>query len=163
MSKNLDDKRDLRVPRHLGPPPFVSLSPCETSRMCRAGLGRSCSCNDTVSKDEDLDVNNAQVIDDLSINRWLMRIMRLGENYISTGSNGYKTAASKSLSAGQCHSGSLLAPQRTVSRRFSACESPGFLKPPQLFHGRRFSDGINQSGNNSLGRTFSYRRRGKFS
>ena len=160
MSRLFEEKRPLRpqsIASRQMAPPLVSLSPCETSRT---NLGRSCSCNDSVTRDEDLDVNNAQVIDDLSINRWLMRIMRLGENYISIGSNGYKTAASKSFSSSQCHSG-FLAPQRPVSRRFSACESPAFLKPPQLFRGRRFSDEINQIGQGNHGRAPSYRRRGK--
>lgn len=38
---------------------------------------------------DSLDLNNVEVIDDVSINRWLMRIMRLGASYTSTGSNGY--------------------------------------------------------------------------
>ena len=38
---------------------------------------------------DSLDLNDVEVIDDVSINRWLMRIMRLGTSYTSTGSNGY--------------------------------------------------------------------------
>ena len=41
---------------------------------------------------DSLDLNNVEVIDDVSINRWLMRIMRLGASYTSTGSNGYNNA-----------------------------------------------------------------------
>ena len=40
---------------------------------------------------DSLDLNNVEVIDDVSINRWLMRIMRLGTSYTSTGSNGYNS------------------------------------------------------------------------
>lgn len=44
---------------------------------------------------DSLDLNNVEVIDDVSINRWLMRIMRLGASYTSTGSNGYNNAGNQ--------------------------------------------------------------------
>ena len=50
-------------------------------------------------KHESFDLNNVEVIDDLNINRWLMRIMRLGASYVSTGSNGYRSTGSVSSSS----------------------------------------------------------------
>ena len=44
---------------------------------------------------DSLDLNNVEVIDDVSINRWLMRIMRLGASYTSTGSNGYNNTGNQ--------------------------------------------------------------------
>lgn len=83
---------------------------------------------------ESLDLNNVEVIDDLNINRWLMRIMRLGASYVSTGSNGYGRTASVSSSS----SGSR-------SRRLSIADTSAsnLLRPPNTSRGRRFSDSMN--------------------
>ena len=85
-------------------------------------------------KHESLDLNNVEVIDDLNINRWLMRIMRLGASYVSTGSNGYGRTGSVSSSS----SGS-------KSRRLSIADTSAsnLLRPPNTSRGRRFSDSMN--------------------
>ena len=85
-------------------------------------------------KHESLDLNNVEVIDDLNINRWLMRIMRLGASYVSTGSNGYRTGSiSSSASSG------------SKSRRLSIADTSAsnLLRPPNTSRGRRFSDSMN--------------------
>ena len=46
---------------------------------------------------DSLDLNDVEVIDDVSINRWLMRIMRLGASYTSTGSNGYNNTTNQTI------------------------------------------------------------------
>ena len=86
------------------------------------------------AKDEDLDLNNVQVIDDLSINRWLLRIVRLGASYVSTGSNGYKTAAGKSVPATSSGVGGYLNSLRAGGRRHLAGGHAG----------ARYFDGENQ-------------------
>ena len=85
-------------------------------------------------KHESFDLNNVEVIDDLNINRWLMRIMRLGASYVSTGSNGYRSTGSVSSSS----SGS-------KSRRLSIADTSAsnLLRPPNTSRGRRFSDSMN--------------------
>lgn len=85
------------------------------------------------SENESLDLNNVEVIDDLNINRWLMRIMRLGASYVSTGSNGYRTASVSSSSSG------------SRSRRLSIADTSAsnLLRPPNTSRGRRFSDSMN--------------------
>ena len=110
-------------------------------------------------KEEDFDLNNVQVIDDLSINRWLMRIMRLGANYVSTGSNGYKTAAGKSVPGTSSGVGSYLNSLRTGGRRYSACDpTSALLRPAITTRGRRMSDCINMnSGHHG---SFKFQRRG---
>ena len=82
---------------------------------------------------ESLDLNNVEVIDDLNINRWLMRIMRLGASYVSTGSNGYRTGSISSSSSG------------SRSRRLSIADTSAsnLLRPPNTSRGRRFSDSMN--------------------
>ena len=71
-----------------------------------------------------LDLNNVEVIDDVSINRWLMRIMRLGASYTSTGSNGYNNT-------GSGHStGSFISGPSTAS----SSSSPSSNSPSYLFH-----------------------------
>jgi hypothetical protein len=106
-------------------------------------------------REEDLDLNNVQVIDDLSINRWLMRIMRLGANYVSTGSNGYKSAAGKSAPSG---AGGCLNSLRSGGRRFSACEpATALLRPSMTSRGRRLSDCVNLNPHHN---SYKYQRRG---
>lgn len=105
--------------------------------------------------DTDLDraakLNPIEVIDDLSINRWLMRIMRLGQHVRHTGSSGY----------GQ-HLGGM--PLGTRGRRMSAFEvnserigassSNGLLRPPiTSLRSRRFSDSTSASNFRLLGQT----------
>ena len=82
---------------------------------------------------ESLDLNNVEVIDDLNVNRWLMRIMRLGATYMSTGSNGYRTGSISSSSSG------------SRSRRLSVVDTSAsnLLRPPNTSRGRRFSDSLN--------------------
>ena len=111
-------------------------------------------------REEDFDLNNVQVIDDLSINRWLMRIMRLGANYVSTGSNGYKSAANKSSPTANGHAnGGYFNPNR--GRRYSACESAcSLLRPAMTSRGRRFSDCINLPGHPSNPNSLKFQRRG---
>ena len=89
--------------------------------------------------DESLDLNNVEVIDDLNVNRWLMRIMRLGASYVSTGSNGYRMDQVRSGSISSSSSGSR-------SRRLSVTNdtsASNLLRPPNTSRGRRFSDSIN--------------------
>ena len=91
--------------------------------------------------DESLDLNNVEVIDDLNVNRWLMRIMRLGASYVSTGSNGYRNIgiSDRSGSISSSSSGSR-------SRRLSVTNdtsASNLLRPPNTSRGRRFSDSIN--------------------
>ncbi len=84
-----------------------------------------------------LDVNNVEVIDDLSVNRWLMRVMRLGATYTSTDSNGY--GRTTSMSSGSSSS-------RSTTRRLSVTadvSAANLLRPPNTSRGRRFSDSIN--------------------
>lgn len=108
------------------------------------------------AKDEDLDLNNVQVIDDLSINRWLLRIVRLGASYVSTGSNGYKTAAGKSVPATSSGVGGYLNSLRAGGRRYSACEpTSALLRPAMTTRGRRLSDCINMNNG-----SFKFQRRG---
>ena len=81
-----------------------------------------------------LDLNNVEVIDDLNVNRVLMRLMRLGASYVSTGSNGYRTGSISSSSSG------------SRSRRLSVTNdtsASNLLRPPNTSRGRRFSDSIN--------------------
>ncbi|TRY74837.1 hypothetical protein TCAL_14561 [Tigriopus californicus] len=95
------------------------------------------------------DLNRLEVIDDLNINRWLMRIMRLGGgavNKCSTGSSGYGQHA---LSLGGLHN---------RNRRKSAVEvnltgGGSYLRPPQMgTRNRRFSDSMHlMIGPNFLG------------
>ena len=85
------------------------------------------------SENESLDLNNVEVSDDLNVNRWLMRIMRLGATYVSTGSNGYRTGSISSSSSG------------SRSRRLSIADTSAsnLLRPPNTSRGRRFSDSLN--------------------
>ncbi|XP_023321553.1 uncharacterized protein LOC111696235 isoform X3 [Eurytemora carolleeae] len=46
------------------------------------------------------DINQIEVFDDLSINRWLMRLMRLGGSVTSSGSSGYNPSIRDSRCAG---------------------------------------------------------------
>ena len=114
--------------------------------------------------EEDFDLNNVQVVDDLSINRWLMRIMRLGANYVSTGSNGYKSAASKTSTTSyppQCQAlNGYLSSLRGGGRRFSACDT-SLLRPALTTRGRRMSDSINLPGHPANNpKSFKFQRRG---
>ena len=85
------------------------------------------------AENESLDLNNVEVIDDLNVNRWLMRIMRLGATYMSSGSNGYRTGSISSSSSG------------SRSRRLSIADTSAsnLLRPPNTSRGRRFSDSLN--------------------
>ena len=107
--------------------------------------------------EDELDLNNVQVIDDLNINRWLMRIMRLGANYVSSGSNGYKTSGKSSSGLG----GGGLASMRPGLRRYSVCEAPSssssLLRPMMTSRGRRMSDCISLSAHHN---PFKFQRRG---
>lgn len=87
-------------------------------------------------QNESLDLNHVEVIDDLNINRWLMRIMRLGASY---GSNGYRTGSVSSSSSG------------SRSRRLSIADTSAsnLLRPPNTSRGRRFSDSMNFVSNES--------------
>ena len=88
-----------------------------------------------------------------SINRWLMRIMRLGSNYVSSGSNGYRSTPPKT-NQNQNTAG----PVRGATRRYSACEttfSP--LRPNLTTRGRRMSDSVNLVNTSKLLR---FQRRG---
>jgi hypothetical protein len=91
-------------------------------------------------------MNQLEVLDDLSINRWLMRIMRLGGGTARcSGSSGYgqnTNGFSSALTAA------------SARRRKSAVESnmlgavagpssPSFLRPPVTARARRFSDSLN--------------------
>ena len=89
--------------------------------------------NEELDIHESLDLNNVEVIDDLNVNRWLMRIMRLGATYMSTGSNGYRTGSISSSSSG------------SRSRRLSVADTSAsnLLRPPNTSRGRRFSDSLN--------------------
>ena len=115
------------------PPVPIVIAPdsgCESSKNPVHGL--SDQSND--SQEESLDLNNVEVIDDLSVNRWLMRIMRLGASYVSTGSNGYRTGSISSSSSG------------SRSRRLSVTNdtsASNLLRPPNTSRGRRFSDSVN--------------------
>jgi len=80
------------------------------------------------------DINQVEVFDDLSINRWLMRIMRLGGPFTSSGSAGYNPAIKER--------------RYSRGRRSSDCFGPapgaaaaggGGLRTPPI-RGRRFSD-----------------------
>jgi len=110
---------------------------------------------DPDERDEDFDLNNVQVIDDLSINRWLMRVMRLGANYVSTGSNGYRSASIKSSPTANGHANG---GYFSRGRRYSACES--LLRPAMTSRGRRFSDCVNLPGHPSNPNSLKYQRRG---
>ena len=108
------------------PPPSVPIVMTPPEEETAAG--------DDKLKHESLDLNNVEVIDDLNINRWLMRIMRLGASYVSTGSNGYRTGSvSSSASSG------------SKSRRLSIADTSAsnLLRPPNTSRGRRFSDSMN--------------------
>ncbi len=113
--------------------------------------------------EEDFDLNNVQVVDDLSINRWLMRIMRLGANYVSTGSNGYKSAAKITTTSNppQCQAlNGYLSSLRSGGRRFSACDT-SLLRPALTTRGRRMSDSINLPGHPANNpKAFKFQRRG---
>ena len=115
------------------PPVPIVIAPdsgCEPGKNSVHGL--SDQSND--SQEESLDLNNVEVIDDLSVNRWLMRIMRLGASYVSTGSNGYRTGSISSSSSG------------SRSRRLSVTNdtsASNLLRPPNTSRGRRFSDSVN--------------------
>ena len=115
------------------PPVPIVIAPdsgCESGKNPVQGL--SDQSND--SQEESLDLNNVEVIDDLSVNRWLMRIMRLGASYVSTGSNGYRTGSISSSSSG------------SRSRRLSVTNdtsASNLLRPPNTSRGRRFSDSVN--------------------
>ena len=115
------------------PPVPIVIAPdsgCEPGKSPVSGL--SDHSND--SQEESLDLNNVEVIDDLSVNRWLMRIMRLGASYVSTGSNGYRTGSISSSSSG------------SRSRRLSVTNdtsASNLLRPPNTSRGRRFSDSVN--------------------
>ena len=115
------------------PPVPIVIAPdsgCEPAKNPVAGS--SDHSND--SQEESLDLNNVEVIDDLSVNRWLMRIMRLGASYVSTGSNGYRTGSISSSSSG------------SRSRRLSVTNdtsASNLLRPPNTSRGRRFSDSVN--------------------
>ena len=87
---------------------------------------------------ESLDLNNVEVIDDLNINRWLMRIMRLGASYVSTGSNGYRTSGSISSSSSGSRSRRL-----SVTMTGNDTSASNLLRPPNTSRGRRFSDSMN--------------------
>lgn len=97
---------------------------------------------------DDFDLNKVEVIDDLSLNRWLMRIMRLGASYMSSGSNGYN----KHLSGSK-----YLSSARGSSRRASASES--LLRPAQTSRGRRLSETL--PGILTPQRSFKSSRRGR--
>ena len=88
-------------------------------------------------------LNPVEVIDDLSINRWLMRIMRLGQGGRFSGSAGYGQHATTQASIG------------ARGRRMSAFEvnyerssdkSGAYLRPPATSRGRRFSDSMSLAG-----------------
>ena len=100
-------------------------------------------------REDSLDLNNVEINDDLSINRWLMRIMRLGESYTSTGSNGYSTATSSSSSP------TSLAGMPSFSRRRMSLNVPehsNLLKLPTAtgWRARRLSDSCSYAGGSSV-------------
>jgi len=80
------------------------------------------------------DINQVEVFDDLSINRWLMRIMRLGGPFTSSGSAGYNPAIKeRRYSRGRRSSDCFATPPGASST------SGGGLRTPPI-RGRRFSD-----------------------
>jgi len=93
-------------------------------------------------------------VDDLGMNNWLRRVMRLSRGHASSGSSGYGMQA-----AAAAPSSSLLSPLGARGRRKSAIEvnalgmsaAPGgsFLRPPSLGRGRRFSDSLSLSASMS--------------
>ena len=82
------------------------------------------------------ELNHVEVIDDLSVNRWLMRVMRLGGTAKYSGSSGY---GQQSLGVQQQQQQAAAA----RGRRKSAVEGT-FLRPPSnsSARGRRFSDSM---------------------
>ena len=130
-------------------PPFVPIviSPDpEMDQPATSGSPESpttTSGQPTSGDDESLDLNNVEVIDDLNVNRVLMRLMRLGASYVSTGSNGYqnRTGSISSSSSG------------SRSRRLSVTNdtsASNLLRPPNTSRGRRFSDSININVSNLI-------------
>ncbi len=134
-SEDVVDGISLSVPEHhhhpASLPSLSSKSPDGSNSGTPSGSPGSGS-----SSTDMLDLNNVEVIDDLNVNRWLMRIMRLGATYTSTGSNGYGRTSSISSGSSSSRSGRRLSMTTDIS-------ASNLLRPPNTSRGRRFSDSIN--------------------
>lgn len=102
----------------------------------------------------DFDLNNVEVIDDLNINRWLMRIMRLGASF-----DGYNRGAG-SISSSSSGSKSRRLSITGAGAGAADTSASNLLRPPNTSRGRRFSDSINFDGGN-LARLQKVARKGK--
>ena len=122
------------VPIVISPDPEMDQQPATSGSLLESPTTSGQPTSGETDDESSLDLNNVEVIEDLNVNRVLMRLMRLGASYVSTGSNGYRTGSISSSSSG------------SRSRRLSVTNdtsASNLLRPPNTSRGRRFSDSIN--------------------